>query len=195
QIQHETYSSNCRDVVREFYEQISTRNSSDPVSEQLAEFWKAKRSVILTMVDRADELAHVLMDQDPAYVLCHGDLHPGNVLVCENGELRIVDWDDPIYAPKEHDLMCFGGGLGFAGESRKENELFYKGYGQCEIDPEALAYYRYERIVADVAAFGEEIFGQQGSVEDRKVSLKLLMNQFQPNEVVEAAHKTYEKLF
>lgn len=90
--------------------------------------------------------------------------------------------------------MCFGGGLGFVDESDYEETLFYKGYGPANIDSEALAYYRYERIVADLAAYGMQIFGVKGSVEDREEGLKQLKRQFLPNGVVCSAHLTYRNL-
>jgi spectinomycin phosphotransferase len=37
--------------------------------------------------------------------------HAGNVVVGADNELTIVDWDEPILAPKERDLMFIGGGV------------------------------------------------------------------------------------
>jgi spectinomycin phosphotransferase len=107
--------------------------------------------------------------------------------------LAIVDWDEPILAPKERDLMFIGGGVGGIWNNDQEASWFYQGYGQTEIDLLALSYYRYERIVADFAAYSEQIFGMHGSVEDRQKGLRL-MNQFLPNNVVEIAHRSYQQL-
>ena len=83
--------------------------------------------------------------------MCHSDIHAGNILIDANGALYIVDWDNPVLAPKERDLMFIGGGQEFAGHTAQEEEtLFYRGYGQTQIDPIALAYYRYERIIQDI---------------------------------------------
>lgn len=32
----------------------------------------------------------------------------GNVLISKNGSIYIVDWDQPVMAPKELDLMFIG---------------------------------------------------------------------------------------
>ena len=40
----------------------------------------------------------------PKFVLCHSDIHAGNVLLGGNETIYIVDWDDPIMAPKELSL-------------------------------------------------------------------------------------------
>jgi hypothetical protein len=47
--------------------------------------------------------------------------------------------------------------------------------------------------VADFAAYGEQIFGMQGSEEDRQKGLRL-MNQFLPNNVVDMADRAYQQL-
>ncbi len=57
-----------------------------------------------------------------------------------------------------------------------------------------LPYYRYERIVADIAAYAEQIFGMQGSVEDREEGLRQLTDQFLPNQVVEIANRTSREI-
>ena len=123
--------------------------------------------------------------------MCHSDLHGNNVLVGVDDELAVVDWDEPILAPKERDLMFIGGGVGGVWNQPQEAAWFYEGYGHTAIDPVALAYYRYERIVEDFAAYGERILGTQGSVGDREEGLRRLMSQFLPGNVVEMAHRSY----
>jgi spectinomycin phosphotransferase len=108
-------------------------------------------------------------------------------------ELAIVDWDEPILAPKERDLMFIGGGVGGIWNSDQETRWFYQGYGQTEIDLAALCYYRYERILVDIAERAEQIFGMHGSVEERQKGLRL-REQFLPNNVVDIAHRTYRQL-
>lgn len=75
----------------------------------------------------------------------------------------------------------------------QETSWFYHGYGQAEIDLLALCYYRYERIVVDVAGCSEQIFGMQETVEERQKGLGLT-NQFLPNNVVDIAHRSYARL-
>jgi spectinomycin phosphotransferase len=90
--------------------------------------------------------------------------------------------------------MFVGAGVGGIWNDSSEAGQFYKGYGPAEIDAVALAYYRYERIVADLAAYGERLFGVHGSAEDRELSLRKVMDAFSRNNVIEIAHRTYAAL-
>jgi len=193
-VPREDYAPRWRDIVSGFDHEVETRVYDDPVSGRLAAFWVTKRDDIRAMVARTAQLGQALRQRARPFVLCHTDLHAGNVLLSANDELAIVDWDDPIFAPKERDLMFVGGGVGAIWDSAREDALFYRGYGPTEIDPVALAYYRYERIVADLAAYGLQIFGVEGSVEDREHDLASVMGQFLPNRVVQIAHRTYQQL-
>lgn len=191
----EDYSSRWRDMVEEFDRKADTHSYDDPIARRLAAFWITQRDEIRTMVVRADRLGRALRRRGAgAFVLCHADLHPGNVLVGAHDALAIVDWDNPIFAPKEHDLMCLGGGVSHVWSDAREEALFYQGYGPTESDPLALAYYRYERIVADLAAYGAQLFGVEGSVEDREVGLRMVMGNFLPDQVVAVAHRTYQRI-
>lgn len=195
----EDYSPQWRAIVMRFDEQVETESYDDPVAQQLAAFWVSRRHDIHTMVERATQLGQELRQRPSApdaYVLCHADLHAWNVLRSANDErdLTIVDWDNPIFALKERDLMSIGGGIGAIWDSAREEALFYQGYGATVIDPVALSYYRYERIVADLAAYGQQIFEAQGSLEDREEGLRQVMGQFLPHRVVDIAHQTYERV-
>jgi spectinomycin phosphotransferase len=184
----ETYTARWREMVKKFLIRVETDRFVESVAAELAVFLKAKREDVFDLVARAERLALALQARSTQFVLCHSDLHAGNVLVDANDALYIVDWDDPIRAPKERDLMFVGGGQGFVGRTAQEEEvLFYEGYGRAEIDPIALAYYRYERIVQDIALFSEQIlFTDDG--EDRAQSLRYLISNFLPGGTIELAY-------
>ena len=192
-IPRETYSPYWRDRVRQFQAQAEDTVFTEPVAAALAEFLKDKRREISHLIQRAEELGAILQDQATDNVLCHSDIHLGNLLISD-AAFYIVDWDQPILAPKERDLMFIGGGIG-SGWIRPEQEeaLFYAGYGQMAIDYVALAYYRYERIVEDFAAYSEELLLTDEGGEDRPEGLRRVISQFQPGAVIDMAYRT-EKL-
>jgi spectinomycin phosphotransferase len=192
-IPRETYSPYWRERVRQFQAQAEDTVFAEPVAAGLAQFLKEKKRNIGHLIQRAEDLGAVLQNQTTDNVLCHSDIHLGNLLI--NGEtFYIVDWDQPILAPKERDLMFIGGGIG-NGQFRPEQEeaLFYAGYGQTDIDLVALAYYRYERIVEDFAAYSEEILLTDEGREDRPEGLRRVMSQFQAGAVIDMAYRA-EKL-
>lgn len=185
----EEYAPQWREIVKQFLLRIDNDTYEDPVSAQLAGFLQEKRTIILDLVERAERHAQTLQIQDLEYVICHSDIHAGNLLIDANQQLYIVDWDNPILAPKERDLMFIGGGQGFRGYSlQEEQQLFYSGYGPTQINLPALAYYRYERIIQDIAAFCEQILLSNDGDEDRQQALHYLMSNFQPDSTIEIAY-------
>ena len=190
-IQRETYSPKWREMVKTFLDRVEYDAFDDPIAAKLAAFLKAKRDEILDLVGRAERLAQALQTRSPQFIVCHSDLHAGNFLIDADDALYIVDWDNPILAPKERDLMFVGGGqFGDARTAQEEETLFYWTYGQTQIDPIALAYYRYERIIQDIALFCEQLFLTNEGGEDREQAFRYLTSNFLPNGVVEIAYKS-----
>ena len=194
-VPRESYSAHNRAIVKALDNEIERRLLlDDPPTTHLAAFWKANRTTIQTVVERAEQLAQQTQDRAMEFVICHSDLHARNVLLGANDKLAIVDWDNPILAPKERDLMFIGGGIGGIWNDPREKEWFYTGYGPAEIDLVAISYYRYERIVADFAEYGERIFGTKETEEDRESGVEKFMSGFLSNNVIEIAHKSYLEL-
>jgi spectinomycin phosphotransferase len=194
-IRQETYSPQWREIVKTSLGRVEDDILDDPVAVELAAFLKAKRDEILDLIGRAERLAQALLARSPKFVLCHSDVHAGNILIDADNAFYIVDWDDPIMAPKERDLMFISGGQGFVGHTPQEEEtLFYRGYGQTQIDPIALAYYRYERIVEDIAVYCEQLFSTDEGGEDREQSLRYLKSNFLPNGTIEVAYESDKTL-
>jgi spectinomycin phosphotransferase len=189
-IQQENFSSRWRNTVKTFLEQNENEDFDEPVAKAMAAFLKCKGIEILDLVKRAEQLVQILQLQSLEYTLCHADIHGWNLLVAKDGALFIVDWDTLILAPKERDLMFIGAGLGDSGRSPQEEEiLFYQGYGQTNVNQVAIAYYRYERIIEDIAVYCEQIICSNEGEEDRKQSLVYLKSNFLPNNTIERAYQ------
>jgi spectinomycin phosphotransferase len=190
-IQQETFSPQWREIVKTFLGRVEDEAFDDPAAGKLAALLRARHDQILDLVGRAERLARALLSRPLEFILCHSDIHAGNILMDANGAFYIVDWDNPILAPKERDLMFVGGGQMGAGHTPQEEEtLFYRGYGQTQIDPTALAYYRYERIIEDIAVFCEQIFLTDEGGKDREQSFLYLASNFVPNGVLEIAYRS-----
>jgi spectinomycin phosphotransferase len=146
------------------------------------------------MVERAEKLALILQQQQLAYVLCHADLHGWNIIV-ENGKsFYIVDWDTMVFAPKERDLMFVGAGISNSGRTFTEEErLFYQGYGQTEINYDAVAYYRYARIIGDIGEYCEHIFLSHDENCERAQSFTRIQANFYPGGTIERGHSSFQK--
>ncbi len=194
-IPQETYTPAWRDSVNLSLQRVDTERFDEPLAQQTATLVQAKRAETRDLVARAEQLAQILQAQAPAQIVCHADLHAGNFLITPDSTLYIVDWDTLILAPKERDLMYVGGGLAGGWHTpQTETTLFYEGYGTSQIDPVALAYYRYERIVQDIAIYCEELLAGRGSAEDRAQSLYYLASNFQPTSVLEIAYQADQSM-
>jgi len=194
QIRQETYSTKWREAVRSIYTHIEADPIGDEISLKLHRFMKKNIPDIRRLVDRAEQLGEKLQISSLPFVLCHSDIHGGNVLLDNDSQIYIVDWDEPIMAPKERDLMFIGGGVGNVWNKPFEKQFFYKGYGKTEIDTTALAYYRHERIVEDIAIYSHELLLKTTGGEDRLEIYKHFVAMFEPQGVVDIAFKTDESL-
>lgn len=177
-LQRESYSDQWREIVRDFQELVERAVYRDPIAAELAAFLKQKQEIIRKLIERAESLASVLQTHSEPFI-------------DKNDQLYLVDWDTLIFAPKERDLMFAGGGqFGSRRSAPEEEKLFYQGYGPTQIDPIGLAYYRYERIVQDIAAFCEQVLLTDEGGEDRRAALRYLTGQFQPGKEIDLAFQT-----
>lgn len=186
------YSPKWQDRVRALYPYMASPPQKDPIACKLFTFMQAHESTIHRLVDRAEFLAQKVQKQAHAAVLCHSDLHGGNVLIDQNGQLFIVDWDEPVMAPKERDLMFIGGGVANVWNQPHESAHFYEGYGEVEIDRMLLAYYRHERIVEDIAIYGHALLSTTVESTEKATMCQHFIDMFEPQGVIDVAFQTDE---
>jgi len=193
-VKKETFSSGWREDMKSYQVRIEKDIFSDPTAMKLATFIRSKQNEITRLIERSEQLASELQPKAWELALCHSDIHGGNILISNTGELYIVDWDDPILAPKERDLMFIGGGIDDLWKSEQAEAMFYQGYGKTEIDLTALAYYRYERIIEDLVVICEQLLLTDEGGADREQAYRWFTSNFEPGNTIEIAEKT-DKLY
>ena len=189
-IPKEAFSPQWRESVKSLQAQVEEMSFQDPNAAKLAEFMKSRRNEINRLIERTEELASELQSKPLELVLCHTDIHGANMLITENDDFYIVDWDAPILAPKERDLMFIGGGIDDIWKSQRDKAMFYEGYGKTKIDFAMLAYYRYERVIEDLVAYGEQLLLTDEGGADRPEAYERFTGNFEPGQTIEIAEKT-----
>ena len=162
--------------------------AGDAAGAALRSFLRDRHAEIVDLVTQAEQLASTVQGLPQELVLCHADIHVGNVLIGAGGDFHIVDWDTVKFAPREHDLMFLGAGIASVWNPH-EAELFYKGYGACTVDPHLLAYYRFERIVQDIAVDSVQLLASADD-QERAGILQQLQGQFAPDGPIENAWRS-----
>jgi spectinomycin phosphotransferase len=193
-IPQETFSPQWRERVKEFQLKVENTSFDDPAAAKLADFIKSKRSEINHLIERTEELASEVQPHPHELVLCHTDIHGANMLITENNDFYIVDWDAPLLAPKEHDLMFIGGGIDNIWKNKHDESIFYEGYGKTQIDFPMMAYYRYERVIEDLAAYGEQLLLTDEGGADRPEAYERFTGNFEAGQTIEIAENTYKRI-
>lgn len=197
-IPQEKFSPQWRDRWEELQRLVDSSIFGDPPAAKLAKFIKSRRNDIRRLIERTEELASALQAKTLDLVLCHTDIHGANILIRSDGqlpvtteEIYIVDWDNPLLAPKERDLMFVGGGIDNIWQSERDESVFYEGYGNTKIDFAVMAYYRYERIIEDLVAYAEQLLLTDEGGADRAPAYERFKFNFEPGSTIEIANKTY----
>lgn len=186
-VPHETFVPSRRHVLANLDSVIANRRITDPIQQELADFWHSQQDQIHAVIDRADTLGNLLR-QASLLALCHADAHTWNVLLDTTQQMWIVDWDEVVLAPKERDLMFFIGGIAQNLVNLHETSCFLQGYGNPAIDHRALVYYRYAWAVQEMGAYAEEgFFGVDRSEQARRDAVRALVDLFAPGNIVAIA--------
>lgn len=126
---------------------------------------------LLQLCRELSGLSQSLGKTPPPFVLCHTDLHGGN-LMWDGTTLRLIDWESIRFAPKEADLFLFSPHPQFPG--------FLEEYGGSPICDSALRFYCVRRKLEDIWEFlvrlrcPESCFG-----EERKEILFFLHREYE----------------
>lgn len=187
-MRRERYQPQGADLVRKVAAALAEPLPADPEARALAEGWRLHGDTISLLLERAEGLGRALQAAGLPEVLCHGDIHTGNVLRDGEAQLWVVDWDETVLAPKERDLMFVIGGISARLVGPRAEALFSAGYGPTAIDAGALAYYRYAWAISDIADYSDQVlFRPELGQVSREAALSILIGLFAPGEIVAIA--------
>ncbi len=189
-LERETFTPSAawRALAHEMHARIRAETYTDPEQNALATAWRAHYAEISELLRRADDYGRQLRARNLPHGLCHADLHTGNLLIDRHGDLFVVDWDQPVLAPKERDLMFISGGRVITAVSQREEDLFFSGYGPAEIDRLALIYYRCAWVVQDIGSFAEQVFLMpELSVAAKREAIRYFVGSFAPDGIADSA--------
>ena len=193
-LRSESYSSPTYKVIRDIQERVAAGSFSGEVENAMAAEWRVRADEIAAVVARAETLADEISRAGLPFVLCHADVHTGNILVGNDSRIWIVDWDEVRRAPKERDLMFVIGGLGADWTNAQAETMFFEGYGLPDINPRALAYYRYAWAVEDIGSFGAAVFLRPDLSEaDKRAAIAYFVALFAPGNIVALARAADRK--
>lgn len=94
---------------------------------KFAEMALQNASMITQKIDEAKSGAKTVNALRLPFVLCHTDIHGGNIMRDKFGKLFLVDWENLILAPKEADLFLFSDdySLSLFADNINRTALFY----------------------------------------------------------------------
>ncbi len=189
QLKRETFQPAWGAEVHKLLNQPPKLPDKDAIHAESRQYWEEKKSVIGQVLARAEALGRLLCQRPPDFCLCHTDIHTANVLVDEVNRLHIVDWDQPLHAPKERDLMFMLNTPGRPAQAENPQEqAFLAGYGTVDVDAVTLGYYRYEWCVQELGDYGKRAFEMPELGEStRTAALTGLRELFAPGDVIEQA--------
>jgi len=161
-IKYEKFMPPRLEWIKEIHTRIKIFEPEDSFQKELSEFWLNNYSTISFILERTETLVKLMQGGNVEFALCHGDVHTGNLLITEDDKLFVVDWEDTRLAPKERDLIFLPGDLG-----TKQEQLFFRGYGEPNLNPREEAYYRHHWCIEDMG-FAEHIFTTENVGENTK---------------------------
>lgn len=187
----ETFALPSAAVVRDILVTANWPSVESPATRRLAAVLAERTERIGAMLERAEELGAKLRRRSFTRVLCHADIHAANILVADDGRILLVDWDGPMLAPRERDLLFVIRARIARDVAPHEEAWFFEGYGEVDVDSDAIVYYRYERILEDIGEFGRSVFGDPAIPEaSRESQVALVESFFAPGDIIESAEST-----
>jgi spectinomycin phosphotransferase len=175
-------------LVRDILAMTEDSTFGSPAATRLATFLQDNAPRIHDLLDREEEIGRSLQSRTRESVLCHSDIHTANILVGDDGRIWLIDWDGPLIAPRERDLFFVIGSKIARPLNPREGAIFFEGYGPVEIDPDALIYARYERIIEDIGEDAKSVFLDPRLGEEmRENEADLAMSFFTPGGDIDRA--------
>ena len=137
--------------------------------QELRNLLLPRKDEILTHLHRLKELQSLARATGKEMVVCHTDLHGENLMMDDQGNLYILDWEGAMIAPPEHDLFFF------AWDDRSWDLVlpnYEREFGPVSLDSNVFGFYYYRRNLEDLTAWVVRILYYNTSEEQDQADLR-----------------------
>ncbi len=153
------------DLLLSIKEVTTCTSTKDKNYIKLQNLVKPNINYILSSLIYLEELAGKLkLKDDSNLVLCHTDPNRNNVIIDENEQIHLIDWDGIAQAPFERDIWLF--------INEKHCESFIEGYKKVRdvtsINEDLVVYLFYHRVLDDLTDWIYRILFEDISEEQIK---------------------------
>lgn len=128
---------------------------------EVKNLFKDNESVIREVIQQHTDLGQKYKKQKPDLVLTHGDVTGLNIIVNNDG-IKLVDWDEAMFAPKERDLNFLYDNPYFSLEE------YLQKAGKSNFDPDLKKYYGQKWALNSILGNFENLLETGSSDEDKK---------------------------
>ncbi len=148
----EDFDNPFKEKIVNLLNQLDKVKPENEYQEEAKGMYLRYKDVFLNEIKSLDQLRSDLIKMpDIEFVNCHGEPSPNNIMIGEDGEIYLIDWDFPFYAPKEKDLIFFEG---------KYSQIF-KEYGKISQDKiiheKAESFYQHLWKAQEISDYGTEL--------------------------------------
>lgn len=128
----------------------------DTLPKPFQEILPGHQSMIRAKIEEVHALAAAVREKQLPYVLCHTDIHGGNLMRTIEGKLFLVDWENLMLGPCESDLFAFA----------EDTQLCHLA---ADADKTAIRYYTIRRDLEDIFEFLRAIANHEYSSDEQTV--------------------------
>ena len=151
-------------IVAVFNEMSRITGNSTKYKDKLKSFLEPHRKKFMEELETLGGLQRKVRRKNLEFVNCHGEPSPGNVM-SSNGEVYLLDWDDPIFAPKDKDLLFFKDNIG---PVMRGYRLFSK---DSIIDQDLIEFYGHKWNLGEIVDYSSKILFENHSDAQNKIWL------------------------
>lgn len=164
----ETFTHPFRLKIEKIYSVLERFTDLNKVQEEAKQIYQQYKAIFLQELNVLDNLAEQLKQENLEFVNCHGEPSPNNIMISPNGTVYLIDWDEPIFAPKEKDLNFFNSRL------EKIMQGYKKFSKDTQVNSDVMRYYTLWWNISEIEDWGTRIFFEEHPLNEYQYYLNHL---------------------
>lgn len=165
----EEFNIPYKEGVLKIYQNIDSLKDLNEPQREAKKIYSQFKHKFLSELQSLEELAQKLKNESLEFVNCHGEPSPRNIMISTDGQIYLIDWDFPFFAPKEKDLMFFE-------DKHEVLEGYKKVVPNARINEDVKGYYQLLWNVQEIEDWGTRLLLEKHSLDEDQHNFEELNN-------------------